>query len=410
MPGSRGGRIQELLGDVFDEQGEQQVGIEPTSRQLGLLGRQAVDVQQALEPFGEQFDLPAQPVDGDDHRGWIGRAIQRGDEQQIVGGIERLAADAIALALTGPAGGASAAGRSARRLANRDEADREGLPGLAASAMADQHRGLCDAILGSTPEEGRQAEGASVGLQQLEGAHAQAQHEIAATPYHIEQAFGAGIAAVPDADLAALDRCALQFLGAVPVGQLDMRQAVPRKVEGQVQAPLGAPARAAHDRAIDQAQPAARRRCLPRQLRPLGQQFANQATEPAGGTLQALQQRDVRQPCHTNPLGPGTRLAQRQPARTVGQRQAQQRHWRLDRAPPNQSAARLRRRHQSLRSWQTLQEQPPPTIVSDIEIHPNLESQTESSANAKVSEHGRKPGSIHPPPRCRRNGSRLSPG
>ena len=78
MPGSRGGRVQELLGHVFDEQGEQQVGIEPTSRQLGLLGRQAVDVQQALEPFGEQFDLPAQPVDGDDQRGWIVRAIQRG--------------------------------------------------------------------------------------------------------------------------------------------------------------------------------------------------------------------------------------------------------------------------------------------------------------------------------------------
>ena len=57
-----GERVQELLGHVIDEQGNDEVSIKPASRKLGILRGQPVKAQKALQAFEREFDLPSQAV------------------------------------------------------------------------------------------------------------------------------------------------------------------------------------------------------------------------------------------------------------------------------------------------------------------------------------------------------------
>src|SRR4249920_2198359 len=54
----RGGKIQRLGGVVFDEQHSNDVSQYPGPYEIGILGFQPVDVQQALEPLEGDLDLP----------------------------------------------------------------------------------------------------------------------------------------------------------------------------------------------------------------------------------------------------------------------------------------------------------------------------------------------------------------
>ena len=82
--GSRGGRVRDLPGNLFGDDGDDQPCVDPRSRQLRLLGRQHVEAGQALEPFERQLDLPAKAIEGEDV-GWregVGR--QRGQEPTAI--------------------------------------------------------------------------------------------------------------------------------------------------------------------------------------------------------------------------------------------------------------------------------------------------------------------------------------
>src|SRR5258705_6073517 len=81
---SRGGRVRDLPGNLFGDDGDDQPCVDPRSRELMLLGRQHVEAGQALEPFERQLDLPAKAIEGEDV-GWregVGR--QRGQEKDIL--------------------------------------------------------------------------------------------------------------------------------------------------------------------------------------------------------------------------------------------------------------------------------------------------------------------------------------
>src|SRR5689334_10944981 len=65
VPSSRSGSggKSPLVGDIiFDQQGDQQMGMQPSPRQVRILGRQTIEMQQGLQPLEQQFDLPAQAI------------------------------------------------------------------------------------------------------------------------------------------------------------------------------------------------------------------------------------------------------------------------------------------------------------------------------------------------------------
>src|SRR5580704_2337366 len=82
--GSTGGRVRDLPGNLFGDDGDDQPRVDPCPCELRLLGRQLVETGQALEPFEGQLDLPAKAIEGEDV-GWresVGR--QRGQEKNVL--------------------------------------------------------------------------------------------------------------------------------------------------------------------------------------------------------------------------------------------------------------------------------------------------------------------------------------
>src|SRR6185503_1655109 len=60
----RGGNCVHLGHFGVEYQCEEQVGVEPGSCEVGILGRQTIDMQDGLQPFDCQLNLPAQPIQG----------------------------------------------------------------------------------------------------------------------------------------------------------------------------------------------------------------------------------------------------------------------------------------------------------------------------------------------------------
>src|SRR5271165_2867901 len=81
---SRGGRVRDLPGNLFGDDGDYQPCVDPCSCELGLLGRQPVEAGQALEPFEGQLNLPAKAIEGEDvgRRESVGR--RRGKEKNVL--------------------------------------------------------------------------------------------------------------------------------------------------------------------------------------------------------------------------------------------------------------------------------------------------------------------------------------
>src|SRR3981189_675503 len=85
---SRGGRVRDLPGNLFSDDGDDQPCVDPCSREFRFLGRQQVEASQALEPFERQFELPAKAIEGED----VGRredgGRQRGEEKNVLRRLE----------------------------------------------------------------------------------------------------------------------------------------------------------------------------------------------------------------------------------------------------------------------------------------------------------------------------------
>jgi hypothetical protein len=64
-----GGRVRDLPGDLFSNDGNDQSGVNPCPRKFGLFGRQQIEPGQTLEPLECQFDLPSEAIEGEDV-GW----------------------------------------------------------------------------------------------------------------------------------------------------------------------------------------------------------------------------------------------------------------------------------------------------------------------------------------------------
>src|SRR5271168_5590653 len=93
---SRGGRVQEILAVVVGRDGEDEMRPDPTARAFFGSGRQAVEVQQALQSLEGEFDLPAQAIHRENFFGGIGLDVQGGRQHDESGSeqaarIERLA-------------------------------------------------------------------------------------------------------------------------------------------------------------------------------------------------------------------------------------------------------------------------------------------------------------------------------
>src|SRR5258707_12453043 len=81
---SRGGRVRDLPGNLFSDDGDDQPCVDPRSRQLWLLGRQHVEAGQALEPFERQLNLPAKAIEGEDVGRREGGGRQRGKKKNVL--------------------------------------------------------------------------------------------------------------------------------------------------------------------------------------------------------------------------------------------------------------------------------------------------------------------------------------
>lgn len=61
---ARGERLQEILGEVVDEQGHDQVLVKPTSRASVCSGADFVGPDQGFQSLEREFDVPSQTIDG----------------------------------------------------------------------------------------------------------------------------------------------------------------------------------------------------------------------------------------------------------------------------------------------------------------------------------------------------------
>src|SRR5216110_2346823 len=78
---SRGGRVRDLPGNLFGDDGDDQPCVDPCSCELRLLGRKLVEASQALEPFEGQLNLPAKAIEGEDVSRRESLDRQRGQEK-----------------------------------------------------------------------------------------------------------------------------------------------------------------------------------------------------------------------------------------------------------------------------------------------------------------------------------------
>src|SRR5712692_3438659 len=79
---STGGRFGETARRFLRQQGEDQFGEYPTSRQVGVLGRQLAKPEQRFESLEQKFDLPAQSIEFENSLRcmFFGQAGQQEDE------------------------------------------------------------------------------------------------------------------------------------------------------------------------------------------------------------------------------------------------------------------------------------------------------------------------------------------
>jgi hypothetical protein len=82
-----GGRVQEILDGVANQRCDDEFRGNPGPRQRRRTRRQEIELRQRLQAFEGEFDLPAQPIEGEDI---VSRSVlKRGDEDDPVCRLER---------------------------------------------------------------------------------------------------------------------------------------------------------------------------------------------------------------------------------------------------------------------------------------------------------------------------------
>ena len=82
-----GGGVEDLSRHVLEQKRGDDFGVDPTSGKVWVSGRQLVKMEQALEPFEDELDLPAQAVELKQVGGGKVAAFERGEKHDIAGGL-----------------------------------------------------------------------------------------------------------------------------------------------------------------------------------------------------------------------------------------------------------------------------------------------------------------------------------
>ena len=89
-----GGKSEVGLAEFVDDECGQELAYEICPGQVRVVGSQAVEFADALEPLEGELDLPAQSVELEDFVG-ADLGAERGDDEDVAGGLERERVDAV---------------------------------------------------------------------------------------------------------------------------------------------------------------------------------------------------------------------------------------------------------------------------------------------------------------------------
>src|SRR4029450_4835789 len=106
---SPGGRFGQFARAVIDQQGKKKMTGYPCSSQSRIFGWQPVEVEDRFQSLEGQLDLPSHAIEGGEQVRWEGGGIERGDEDQVLGGLKGAGIGAV-LVLSGGIGGFLARG------------------------------------------------------------------------------------------------------------------------------------------------------------------------------------------------------------------------------------------------------------------------------------------------------------
>jgi hypothetical protein len=315
----RGGRVQDFPGHVLGEEVGDELGVEPSSREVWVSCGQLVEAEQALHSLEGEFDLPAPAVEGEDVGGGEGVLVERGDEEDELGRLEGLRLDA-ALVFPGGLPGAGAA-RFGGGLVEAADDETDG-KSIARGALRPDHDGALGVLApGETVERCEEIERLAVKGTPAHGIPARPHDEMATRRAHRAQVACLEIGAVGDGDLARSDREAAQALAGLAVADLDRGETLAGKVVAGVQAPGSRLARSAHRGGVDDAHPPACRR-LHGLVPTRRENSLEHRAEPGrdGGQAQPFEHGNV---AHRRPVQrrPRRRVAQRQCPHPIGQSQ-----------------------------------------------------------------------------------------
>ena len=98
------------------------MGVEPCSRQIGIFGGQPVDVQDRLQSFDGEFDLPTQPVQRAEQADRNLFAWKRSQKNDVIGAGERAWIDPVLVLLAGSARLGACFGGRCRRHSDQHQA------------------------------------------------------------------------------------------------------------------------------------------------------------------------------------------------------------------------------------------------------------------------------------------------
>ena len=376
--GFRGGRFRDLPGDLFSKQGHDQSCVDPCSCEFRLLGWQPRETSETLHPFEGEFDLPAKAVEGEHIGSGEGVGRQRGEEEDVLCRVETARIGLLAALLGVLQQALLLSLRVFRVLAPEDEAQDQRLQWRCPRrAFVDTHLHLAF-LLGLSGERRKQVESCAVRVQQAQRVPAGTHDEVRAGLDHGPQIARSRIVAVAQRDIARRVGEALQVLGTVHIGQLNMIHLPARQVVADMQPPGRAIGTRLADRGSIERPQAVPGPSSGRHFRLFGNQRAHNIAEPRRRLAKPLKQRRVRQAGDLRRLGPGAGLAQRHAAAPIRQRQPQQCLGVPHFPSPREGAARPRRCFQAKTCRQAQPHFPP--VIQDViaNRHPNLESRCDS--------------------------------
>src|ERR1700742_1407816 len=237
---SRGGRVRDLPGNLFSDDGNDQPCVYPCARELRILGRQHVEASQAFESLERQLDLPTKAIEGED----VGRREngrrQRGQEENVLRSLETARVRLLAT-LLGVLEQALLLGfRLYRVLASDHQAQDQRLRWRSlGSSFVDADFDLAF-LLGPSGKRCKQVKWLAVRLQQAQRVPASTHNEVGTGVDHGPQIARSRVIAIRQHDIARSVRQALKVLGPMNVGQLKLIDLTGCQIVADMQAPCRA--------------------------------------------------------------------------------------------------------------------------------------------------------------------------